>query len=154
MGCRLTAKLLGVSDVPPVFANVTKIIITGGAGICHAAKSTLKQKIFKVGKKLLPDSIVETMKRNSGSDDYRNATPIMRESLVKMVNEDLSDYFPHIAAETLLIWGANDDAAPLSDGKIIEELMPNAGLAVINGVGHYAFLENERLFYEICKKFF
>jgi pimeloyl-ACP methyl ester carboxylesterase len=154
MGGRLTAKLLG-REIPreSPFAGVSKVIVTGGAGICHAPKKSLKQTVFKLGKKVMPKSVSESMKRRSGSDDYRNATPVMRECLVKMVNEDLSAYFPEIKQETLLIWGRSDTSAPLSDGELIEKLIPNAGLAVIENAGHFAFLEAEELFYSIVKAF-
>ena len=53
----------------------------------------------------------------------------MRQCLVKAVNEDLTDHLPNIKADTLLIWGDMDTATPLSDGRLMEKLIPSAGLA-------------------------
>ena len=77
----------------------------------------------------------------------------MRASLVKVVNEDLTPYMPSVTMPALLIWGDQDTATPLSDGQKMEELMPEAGLAVINGAGHYSFLDNAYLFNKILGSF-
>lgn len=76
-----------------------------------------------------------------GSDDYRQAGA-MRGTLVRVVNEDLRDLLPQIAASTLLIWGELDDATPLSDGRLMERLIPDAGLVVFPGAGHYAYADD------------
>ena len=73
---------------------------------------------------------------------------------VKVVNEDLTEYLPHIAASTLLIWGENDTATPLRDAKIMEKKIPDAGLVVFKNTGHYAFLENLPHFLAVVDSFF
>ena len=70
-----------------------------------------------------------------------------------VVNEDLKDLLPNIKQSTLLIWGTADTATPLSDAKLMEQLLPDAGLAEIPGVGHYSFLENPALFNAIISSF-
>ena len=65
----------------------------------------------------------------------------MRQTLVRVVNEDLQELMPNVKAPTLLIWGTADDATPLSDALIMEKLMPEAGLVKFEGAGHYSFLE-------------
>ena len=57
---------------------------------------------------------------------------------MKVVNLDLSDRLPNIPNETLLIWGDQDTATPLWMGRKMEKEMPNAGLAVIPGAGHFS----------------
>ena len=42
---------------------------------------------------------------------------------------------------TLLIWGSVDTATPLSDGQKMEALIPDAGLVVLEGAGHFAFAQ-------------
>lgn len=71
----------------------------------------------------------------------------------KVVNEDLKHIMPQIKCETLLIWGENDTATPLKDAKIMERLIPNAGLVSFPGVGHYSFLENAIQFQAVLKSF-
>ena len=83
----------------------------------------------------------EVAKKFIGSSDYRNATPRMRDILVKVVNEDLSKEAAKISVPTLLIWGSEDVAAPVEDAKKMESLMKDAALIVLDGYTHYAYLE-------------
>ncbi|MDR1754337.1 MAG: alpha/beta hydrolase [Eubacterium sp.] len=159
LGCRLIIKIFE-KGCP---FQISKIIMTGAAGIRHktSKKSNLKVKAFRIAKaaaslspfrKLFPDA-VEKLRQKFGSADYRAASPIMRQCLVKIVNEDLMPVVSRVTVSTLLIWGENDDSTPLSDGKIMENLMPNAGLAVIKNAGHYAFLEQPGIFRSILASF-
>ena len=65
----------------------------------------------------------------------------MRETLVKVVNEDLEPLLPQISVPTLIIWGDMDTATPIADARRMEELIKDAGLVVCEGAGHYSFLE-------------
>ena len=62
-------------------------------------------------------------------------------------------YQPDMKLPTLLIWGENDSATPLSDAKQMERLMPDAGLVTIAGAGHYSFLDNPGLVYRVLESF-
>lgn len=143
--------------------EVKKIILIDAAGI--KPKKTFKQKIsllaYKTGRKIMetkplkamfPDA-VENMRKKRGSADYNSATPIMRQTLVKVVNEDLTELLPNIKASSLLVWGTNDTATPLSDGEKMESLIPDAGLVKVQGAGHYSFLEAPELVSRVVKSF-
>lgn len=87
------------------------------------------------------------------SSDYRDAGRL-RPILVKVVNEDLSALLPRIQASTLLVWGSEDDAAPVALGKRMEQLIPDAGLVVFEGAGHFAYLDEPERFCRIVRHFF
>ena len=106
----------------------------------------------KVCRKLKP-GLVEKLQRKYGSADYRNATPLMRQVMVKAINEDLTDYLPNIKVPTLLVWGDMDTATPLADAKIMEELIPDAGLVILKNTGHYSFLEDFYTFSRVIESF-
>jgi pimeloyl-ACP methyl ester carboxylesterase len=76
-----------------------------------------------------------------GSADYRNASELMRQTMVKCINEDLTDLLSENEASTLLVWGEADTATPLRDGKLMEQRIPDAGLVTLAGAGHFAFAE-------------
>ncbi len=103
--------------------------------------------------KICPE-LIDEWKSRQGSEDYRNATPMMRQCMVKAVNEDLTELLPKIRQETLLIWGDMDTATPIADAKLMEERIPDAGLAVIPGTGHFCFLEKPGQFAGIMKSYF
>ena len=87
------------------------------------AAQKLRQRNYKIGRKILetapvkalfPDAL-EEFRRSHGSADYNSATPVMRQTLVNTVNEDLVEYMPNMKMPVLLVWGENDDATPLSE---------------------------------------
>lgn len=121
---------------------ISKLVLFGSPCIRHEEKISLKVKLLKKLKNIPGlDKIGEYMKKYIGSRDYRNASPIMRETLVNVVNKDLSDYAKKIEEPTLLIWGQNDTEAPVEDAKELENIMIDAALILLPGT-HYAYLEN------------
>jgi pimeloyl-ACP methyl ester carboxylesterase len=99
------------------------------------------------------DKVIDKMRAGKGSADYAAASPTMRAILSKVVNEDLKHVMPNIKAPTLLIWGENDTATPLSDAKTMEKLIPDAGLVSFAGCGHYSFLDNPVQFAAVLTSF-
>ena len=87
------------------------------------------------------EKLSEIAKNYIGSTDYKNASPIMRDILVKTVNEDLSNYAKKIKVPVILIWGEYDEAVPLEEAKMLEKLLLDGALIVLPGT-HYAYLEN------------
>lgn len=121
---------------------IDKLVLFGSPCIRTTEVLTLKVKILKTLKKMPGmNTIGEKMKKYIGSRDYKAASPIMRQTLVNTVNEDLSQYAKQIEEPTLLIWGDNDTEAPLDDAKVLEQMMVDAALIVLPGT-HYAYLEN------------
>lgn len=78
---------------------------------------------------------------------------MMRAVMSRCVNEDLRSVMPSIKASTLLIWGEEDTATPLSDARTMEKLIPDAGLVAFPGCGHYSFLDNPRGFKAVISSF-
>lgn len=79
------------------------------------------------------------------SADYAAAGPL-RPTFVKVVNEDLTPLLPRILAPTLLIWGSEDDSTPVADARKMERLIPDAGLVIFDGAGHYSYLDQPQRF--------
>ncbi len=121
---------------------IEKLVLFGSPCIRKDEELPLSVKILK-GIKKLPgmDKLGEYMKQYIGSRDYKAASPIMRQTLVNVVNEDLTPYAMQIEEPTLLIWGQDDTEAPVSDAKELEQIMNDAALIVLPGT-HYAYLEN------------
>ena len=122
--------------------NIEKLVLFGSPCIRIQEELPLYVKILKSAKKLPGlNEFGEHMKKYIGSRDYKAASPMMRNILVNVVNEDLSKYAREIEEPTLLIWGEQDEEAPLKDAKELEKIMIDAGLVVLPGT-HYAYLEN------------
>ncbi len=76
------------------------------------------------------------------SKDYKNSPEVLRRTMSIILNEDQREYLSKIKAPTLLIWGEDDTATPISDAKIMEKLIPDAGLVSYKKSGHFSYLDN------------
>ena len=146
---------------------VGRMILTGAAGIRkpQSGKVSMKQWLYKGLKGAvnladrthmfgsLPDKGREALIQRFGSADYKALTPEMRQTFNKVITLDLTDRLHEIKAPTLLYWGAQDTETPLWMGRKMEELIPDAGLVVEAGAGHFAYLEQNAKFLRIVSSF-
>jgi pimeloyl-ACP methyl ester carboxylesterase len=92
---------------------------------------------------LVCDAYLERWKGKYGSADYRHATGVMRDILVKAVSENYEGQLRSLSVPTTFIWGEKDVAAPLTDVEQALEVVPagTASLRVLRDVGHLTPLE-------------
>ncbi|SDI30858.1 Pimeloyl-ACP methyl ester carboxylesterase [Alteribacillus persepolensis] len=142
---------------------VHKVVLVDSAGIKpkRSLKYYMKVYTYKTIKKLLKlplikryeEDILTKVKGKVGSADYKNVSGTMQQTMVKVVNEDLRHHLSHIKASTLLVWGENDEATPVADAKLMEELLPDAGLVVLENAGHYSYLDKLNQFLLVLDSF-
>ena len=115
---------------------------------------SLKVRVLKKAKSIPGlGKLAEKMKQHIGSTDYKNASPIMRDILVKHVNTDLTENAKQIKCPTFIIWGDKDEAVPVADAYELEKLIPDSGLTIYEGCTHYAYLERLGQTNSIIKSF-
>jgi pimeloyl-ACP methyl ester carboxylesterase len=73
--------------------------------------------------------------------DYAKAKGVMKETLKKVLEEDLKPELYQIKADTLLIWGEKDKAVPLKDAYLMKESIPQSILKIIPDASHTPNLE-------------
>ena len=142
---------------------IHKLILTGSAGIKPTRHFSYYIKIYSykllkqvikipfLGKLFQP--LQESYIQNVGSNDYQQASNVMRQTLSNLVNTDLQNIMPNINTSTLLLFGENDTATPPEYGKKMEKLIPDAGLVVVKSAGHYVFLDQMQQFIAIVDAF-
>lgn len=164
-GGRIALKLCARPDAE---SFIDKVLITGGAGMKpkRSLSYYLKKytaKLLKAPFMILPSSLREKalgwlrqtpLWKSLGSSDYSKLNGVMRETFVRTVTEYLEPSLPKIPHEVLLLWGRNDEAAPLYQAERMEKGIENAALVVIDQAGHYAFLDRPSHFTSIAKAFF
>jgi pimeloyl-ACP methyl ester carboxylesterase len=143
--------------------RVGRMVLTGSAGIRprRTLRDAARIRTYKVLRAVersaaVPSGLRRGAKRRAdqrGSADYRAASGTMRGTLVRIVNEDLRSLLPQLRIPVLLIWGEQDTEIPVEDGRIMERLIPDAGLVVFEGAGHYAYLEQPDRFCRIVDVF-
>jgi pimeloyl-ACP methyl ester carboxylesterase len=96
--------------------------------------------------------VLEWARNRYGSADYRAAGPL-RPTLVRVVNEDWRPALPAVQAPVLLIWGSADAEVPLRVAEESMEGLANAELVVLEGAGHFPFLDQPEAFAEAVARF-
>lgn len=140
-------------------ALVDKLVLQASSGLRTppSMKARLTRAVSKAARaagKLgdpgarLRDAVYERIQ----SSDYRDAGA-MRPILVRVVNEDFSELLPRVRSSTLLIWGSDDDALPVSHAQTMERDIPDAGLVIFTGAGHFAYLDEADRFCVVVRHF-
>jgi pimeloyl-ACP methyl ester carboxylesterase len=131
--------------------RIKSLVLVDAAGVRPAlpAPVRLRQSVYRSTRSLLrslalntlADHLIEWYAKRYGSPDYQQTSGSMRETFVRVVNEDLLATASEIPVPVLLIWGELDTDTPLAQGKRLEAAIPDAGLVVLEGAGHYSYLE-------------
>jgi len=85
--------------------------------------------------------------------DYTKAKGVMKETLKKVLEENLKPELRQIKTNTLLIWGQKDRAVPLGDAYLMKENIPQSILEIIPGASHTPNLEFPEKVAEIVLNF-
>lgn len=163
-GARVALKLLTRQEIS---SKIDKVVFTGAAGLKpkRSASFYLRKytaKSLKLPFYLLPAKVREkglgklrasSLWKSLGSSDYQKLSGVMRETFVDCVNEHLDHLFPKVNHEILLIWGKNDTATPPEQGRRMERNLKNSALVLVEGGGHYSFLDKPRHFGSILKAY-
>ena len=113
-----------------------KLILIGSHGI--ERKNLLIKSInsIKSIKLITPDFFQRIFRQVFGSNDYLGASPAMRETMKKVVGENLEPELSKIKVPTQLIWGENDHTTPIWMGKVMTAQIQGSTLSVIAGGDH------------------
>ena len=143
-----------------------KIVFTDAAGIrpkrglkyygeIYAYKLCKKAAGSKFGTKVFRLFGIDVKKRiqNAGSADYKALSGPMRETFVKVVNQDPTPYLSAIKSPSLMIYGRDDRETPVKFGEIMEKRIPDSGLVVLENAGHYSYLDQFVRYMSIVKTF-
>jgi pimeloyl-ACP methyl ester carboxylesterase len=133
--------------------RIPKLILTGVPGLATANHPQKKNIAKFLPAFLKKGRLRELLISIAGSEDYKRASPHMREVLKKVLAEDLAPFAKKIKSPTLLIWGANDKDTPPAIGAAFHALIPSSTLEIMEGCGHYAFLEDKAVFLDLVTNF-
>lgn len=119
---------------------VTRVVLTG-VPLLRRESGGKAPVAYRLAKRahaagLVSDAAMEQRRRKHGSADYRAADGVMRDTLVRLVNEDYRSTLPDITAPVDLVWGAHDTAAPLDMVREAAALLQQSQLAVSPTSGH------------------
>lgn len=157
---RTLAPLLSCFDQPPVVvghsfggrvglhlavSHPLRALVLSGVPLLRPAAGRRPSPRFRLLRRLhrlhlVSDQRLEEARSRYGSADYRAASGVMRDVLVRTVNEDYAGLLARIDCPVELVWGEDDDAAPLSMAQTAVAKFPNARLTVVDGGDHFSGL--------------
>lgn len=127
-----------------VTAPVRGLVLTGVPllRLAPVRKPSLGFRVLRAAHRagLLSDRRMEAIRRRRGSADYRAATGVMRDVLVRVVAETYEEQLGRLRAPVHLLWGAEDQEVPPAVAERARVLLVAGGVSVrldlVPGVGH------------------
>lgn len=133
-----------------------KLCLVDAAGIKPKLSLLKKWRIYqykKLKKKVQKSGKPSEKLLKYGSNDYKMLSPIMKQTFVNVVNEDLSKYAKTINCDTIIVWGKQDKETKLYMAKKYSRLIKNSKLYILQNAGHFSFLDETQEFLIILDRF-
>lgn len=120
-----------------------KLILIDASGI--PIPLTFSQRILRglslmtpgpIKKAISPHLKAQTYKAFAGESDYAVATTAQKNTLQKILTEDITASLQQISIPTLLIWGTDDKVPPLWVGERFAQAIPHSELKTYS-TGHF-----------------
>ena len=146
-GGRVAIKLIVEDEV-----EVDKLILCAPAGV--KPKETIDAKLTfwasRIGNIIFDvkylnkfrDKVKKAFYLLLHNKDYVKAEGVMRDTIKKVLAEDLTPYLSEIKVKTLLIWGGRDKIVPLKYADIFKKEIKDSELKIIPKSGHSPHLDN------------
>ena len=137
-----------------------KLILLASSGVRNTYSSSKKMKriivkSLKIPTKLLPSSMQKKIKKKVyekiGSDLF--VAEHLQETFKEIITDDVTDDATRVSQPTLLIYGSDDDATPVSYGKKFNEKIRGSELVVVQKAGHFLHQTDSKEVISLIKKF-
>lgn len=125
--------------------QVGSLVLTGSPLLRNSAPKRpslsyrLIRSLHRIG--LVSDLRMEQIRRSRGSVDYRAASGVMRDILVKVIAETYGPELAELRTPTHLIWGEQDTEVPVAVAERTMGILTQTGvrveLTLLEGVGHH-----------------
>ncbi len=140
--------------------RLEQIFLVDSAGIYHndffsRAKRGIFRTVSKIGKKITSSTKArELLYQVAQESDYKEATPIMKETMKNLIAVDVAPTLKQINTPITIIWGKNDTTTPFTDALVLKNELPNSTLFPIEGARHSPQFTHANQVIEIVKKEF
>ena len=125
---------------------VKDLILVGSPNLYRPDSKTqlikVLTRILSPVKQLVPE-IIKQRVRSADFEHVRGST--MQDLYADVVKDDQTNLLSKVNARIDLIWGEDDDAAPLKIAAEMHQKLPNSSLHILPNLGHNLHQENPRL---------
>ena len=143
--------------------KIKGLILCDSAGIKQkwGPKEKIIFRISKIGNAIFTPKILERFKDHARNlfyiflrrKDYVKAKGIMKETVKKVIDEDLLPKLCQVKTKTLIIWGEIDKLVPLKYASLFKEKIIDSELIILPKIGHSPHLEVPERLAEIIFNF-
>ncbi len=135
---------IAIEGIATKVLSADKLILLASSGVRPAKtikKSTFKfvAKVGKIATFWLPNKKRQDLRTKlygaAGSDML--VAPGLKESFKLIVNQDITSVASQVTIPTLLVYGAEDQSTPTSDGQKLSSLIYNSKLEILPQAGHF-----------------
>jgi len=122
--------------------KVEKLVLVDSSGIYHnelplRIKRVAFKTVAKIGKKLTSSkSLKNLLYKFARESDYKDLDDNAKQTMINLISVDLKPQLSRIKTPTLIIWGANDETTPVSDGILMNKLIKDSRLEIIKDARH------------------
>jgi len=144
--------------------KIKSLILCDSAGIKQkwGPKEKFIFRLSKIGNAIFTPKIMTRFKNGARElfyiflrhKDYVKADGTMKETIKKVLEEDLLPELSEIKNRTLIVWGQGDRMVPVKFSHIFKEKIANSELIILPKIGHSPHLEAPKELAEIISKFF
>src|SRR2546421_490854 len=125
--------------------RVAALVLTGGPGLValSGARSKRPPMTYRAARALnrrgiLPDRQMDRLRQRRGSADYLAATGVLRDILVTVTNEVYEEQLRESHCPIELVWGDDDDQAPVATARAAAEMLgARANVVLVPAAGHF-----------------
>ena len=122
--------------------RVSKLILIANSGIKdNSPQAMLKRKIFrllaKIGKKITKSNFFRfLLYKLTREGDYYSASPLLRRTMAKVINDQIISDLPKITIPTCIIWGKLDKTTPVKNAQLVHDQISHSRLEYIKQASH------------------
>ena len=136
--------------------NYKKIVIIASP-LIRKNKHNKRFSVFKLYKlmnkfNIISNQRLDELKNKYGSEDYRKANKVLKDTLVMAVNDDLTEILPNISTRVELIYGQDDLVVPVNVGVESSSIIPDSELTIIPNEGHNMLRSSAEVIIGIIKR--
>lgn len=134
-------------------SRVLSALLVSPAGVKDKnLKKSVKIALFKLRKRLTKKQNIKKLEKYY-SEDYKNATGVMKETFRLAISRDQTFQLADIKCKTLIVRGSNDTAISKKVVKKIINKVKDSSSVEIDGT-HFSFLESPLQFKMLAENFF
>lgn len=140
-----------------------KIVLVDSSGVdIDNGKVDMFKTIAKIVKPLFKPKFMKPLRariyNRIGASDYiaaetSESSGFFKETYLNVTKDNYNESLSMIDAQALIIWGLQDQETPVRMAEILNRNIRGSTLKVIDGAGHYVFLDQPKEFLDAVSKF-